>query len=154
MEDGEAVTLVVWAYDSFQIQRALNPFTGKWPRPAQTRSHPLCILNMSESPAPSSFPRTLVTASPPNFTAIVEKALKAYKKKTKQDLTANLLATELQECDSPAAIVAILQDQINQFRQSQSGDERLRKWLSPTINVLYAFSETLGRGVGLVNINR
>jgi hypothetical protein len=89
----------------------------------------------------------------PNFKAIFEKALKVYTKKTKQDLTAHPLATQLQECDSPAAIVTILQDQIDQFRQSQSGDERLQKWLNPTINVLYAFSATLGQGIGIVNIN-
>ena len=97
-------------------------------------------------------PATAASAS--NFNAIFEKALKAYTKKTKQDLTANPLATQLQECNSPEAIMTILQDQIDQFRQSQRGDERLQKWLSPTINVLYAFSETLGRGVGLVYINR
>ena len=110
---------------------------------------------MSESPASSSLPKTPVaTASSSNFTRIFEKALQAYKKKTRQDLTATPLAIQLQECDSPAAIVAILQDQIDQFRQSQRGDERLQKWLGPTINVLYAFSATLGQGVGLVNINR
>ena len=110
---------------------------------------------MSQSPASSSMVKTPATAaSASNFNAIFEKALKAYTKKTKQDLTANPLATQLQECNSPEAIMTILQDQIDQFRQSQRGDERLQKWLSPTINVLYAFSETLGQGVGLVNINR
>jgi hypothetical protein len=91
--------------------------------------------------------------SSPSFKLIFEKALKAYTKKTKQDLTAHPLATQLQGCDSPAAIVIILQDQIDQFRQSQSGDERLQKWLNPTINVLYAFSATLGQGIGMVNNN-
>ena len=110
---------------------------------------------MDQSPASNSMVKTPATAvSASNFNAIFEKALKAYTKKTKQDLTANPLATQLQECNSPEAIMTILQDQIDQFRKSQSGDERLQKWLSPTINVLYAFSETLGRGVGLVNINR
>ncbi|KAH8980416.1 hypothetical protein EDB92DRAFT_1820571 [Lactarius akahatsu] len=59
----------------------------------------------------------------------------------------------LQACDSPAAILTILQEQVDQFKQSRSADERLHKWLDPTINVLYAFSQTLGEGVGLVNIN-
>ena len=95
----------------------------------------------------------VATASSSSFNAIFEKALKAYTKKTNQDLTAHPLATQLHACDSPAAIVTILNDQIDQFRQSQSGDERLQKWLNPTINVLYAFSATLGAGVGLVNIN-
>ena len=34
---------------------------------------------------------------------------------------------------------------------TQDGDEKLTKWLDPTINVMYAFSATLGNGVRLVN---
>jgi len=111
---------------------------------------------MSQFPAPSSFsktPATTLATSSPNFEVIFEKALKEYKKKTKQDLTAHPLAAQLQLCDSPVAILTILQDQIDQFKKSRTGDERLHKWLDPTINVLYAFSQTLGEGIGLVNIN-
>ena len=42
--------------------------------------------------------------------------------------------------------------QSSQFSRT-SGDDRLKKWLIPTINVLYAFSGTLGEGVSLVNID-
>ncbi|KAH9178001.1 hypothetical protein EDB89DRAFT_1819122, partial [Lactarius sanguifluus] len=35
------------------------------------------------------------------------------------------------------------------FDQSQIAYEKLTKWLDPTVNVLYAFSATLGEGVGL-----
>jgi hypothetical protein len=107
---------------------------------------------MSQPPASSSQnPATTVSSS--NFNVIFEKALKAYKIKTKQDLTTHPLASQLKACDSPAAILTILQDQVHQFEQSRSGDERLRRWLDPTINVLYAFSSTLGQGVGLVHIS-
>ncbi|KAI9438464.1 hypothetical protein BJY52DRAFT_547531 [Lactarius psammicola] len=106
---------------------------------------------MSQFPIPSSSSRTPArTASSSNFNAIFEKALKEYRKKTKQDLTTHPLTTQLQACDSPAAILTILQDQVDQFNQSQTGDERLHKWLDPTINVLYAFSQTLSEGIGLV----
>ncbi|KAH9046347.1 hypothetical protein EDB83DRAFT_2317680 [Lactarius deliciosus] len=106
---------------------------------------------MSQPSAPSSSSKTpATTPSTSNFKVIFEKALKEYNKKTKQDLTAHPLATRLQACDSPAAILTILQEQVDQFKQSRSADERLHKWLDPTINVLYAFSQTLGEGVGLV----
>ncbi|KAH9005381.1 hypothetical protein EDB86DRAFT_3239970, partial [Lactarius hatsudake] len=109
---------------------------------------------MSQSSAPSSSSKTpATTPSNSNFKVIFETALKEYNKKTKQDLTALPIATQLQACDSPAAILTILQEQVDQFEQSRSGDEKLRKWLDPTINVLYAFSQTLGEGVGLVIIN-
>ncbi|KAH9002425.1 hypothetical protein EDB86DRAFT_307172 [Lactarius hatsudake] len=90
------------------------------------------------------------TASSSNFKVVFEKALEAYQKTTKQDITVHPLASQLQACDSPAAILTILQDQVDQFIQSRSSDERLRSWLNPTISVLCAFSATLGEGVGLV----
>ncbi|KAN0133554.1 Ankyrin repeat-containing domain protein [Lactarius tabidus] len=104
---------------------------------------------MSLLPASSS--KTPTTATPSsNFNVIFDKALKAYKVKTKQDLATHPLAKQLNLCDSPAAILTILQDQVRHFEKSRSGDERLRRWLGPTINVLYAFTETLGVGVGIV----
>ncbi|KAH9026881.1 hypothetical protein EDB84DRAFT_1677618 [Lactarius hengduanensis] len=87
-----------------------------------------CIMsqNKAQSPAPSSSSKTpATTPSSSNFKA-------------------------LQPCDSPATILTILQEQADQFKQSRSADERLQKWRNPTINVLYAFSQTLGEGIGLV----
>jgi hypothetical protein len=91
------------------------------------------------------------TTSPSsNFQLIINNALKAYEKRTKKDLLAHPLAAQLQPCDSPGAILTILQQQIQEFSQSRANDERWSKWLDPTVNVLYAFSATLGEGVGLV----
>jgi hypothetical protein len=92
------------------------------------------------------------TTSTSNFQAIFSNALKAYERQTNKDLNTHPLAAQLQTCDSPTAILALLQGQVQQFDQSQSGDERLMKWLNPTVNVLYAFSATLGEGVGLVSL--
>lgn len=110
---------------------------------------------MSQSPAPaigpSSKPPTSSTSCS-NFTVIFEKTLKEYKRKTKEDLTAHPLAAQFQACNSTADILAVLQDQVDQFSQSRNSDERLQRWLNPTINVLYAFSDTLGAGISFVNI--
>jgi hypothetical protein len=76
--------------------------------------------------------------------------LDKYKKRTKNDLLAHPLAAQLQSCDSPSAILAILQQQVQGSDQSRSSDERWSRWLDPTINVLYALSSTLGAGAGLV----
>ncbi|KAF8258310.1 hypothetical protein EI94DRAFT_1835096 [Lactarius quietus] len=105
---------------------------------------------MSQSPAVGSSSPPIPTASSSNFNVIFDNALKEYKKKTKQKLTAHPFAAQLDKCDSPAAILAILQDQVDQFNEAQSSDERLQRWLVPTINVLQAFSETLGEGISLV----
>jgi hypothetical protein len=87
-----------------------------------------------------------------NFQLIINNALKAYEKRTKQDLLAHPLASQLQTCDSPAAILAILHQQVKGLDQSRSSDDRLTIWLDPTINVLYTLSATLGDGVGLVSL--
>jgi hypothetical protein len=85
--------------------------------------------------------------------SIFNAALEAYKCKTKRDLASHPLLPTLQSCDSPDAILAVLREQIPAFSQSQNGDDALTKWVTPTVNVLYAFSSTLGQGVGLVNID-
>jgi hypothetical protein len=76
--------------------------------------------------------------------------LNTYKKRTKNDLLAHPLAAQLQSCDSPSAILAVLQQQVQGLDQSQNSDDRWTKWLDPTVNVIYAFSTTIGAGVSLV----
>ncbi|KAF8495911.1 hypothetical protein F5888DRAFT_1840219, partial [Russula emetica] len=85
-----------------------------------------------------------------NFQVIFNNALKAYERRTEKDLLAHPLAAQLQPCDSPSSILIVLQQQVQELNQSQSSDERLTKWLDPTVNVLYTLSETLGEGVSLV----
>jgi hypothetical protein len=87
-----------------------------------------------------------------HFVTIFNAALESYKQKTKKDLASHPLLSSLQSCDSPDAVLAVLRDRIPAFNQSQSGDDRLTKWVSPTVNVLYAFSAAVGQGVGLVCI--
>ena len=89
-----------------------------------------------------------------NFQLIINNALDAYKKRTKNDLLANPLAAKLQSCNTPSAILEVLQQQIQGLDQSQSSDDRWTRWLNPTVNVLFALSATLGEGVGLVCLIR
>jgi fungal STAND N-terminal Goodbye domain len=94
---------------------------------------------------------TSTSASASRFESIFNSALDAYRKRTRQDLASNPLLPSLQSCDSPDAIINLLRDQIPAFSQSQTSDDRVSKWLIPTVNVLYSFSAVLGEGVGLVN---
>ena len=90
------------------------------------------------------------STSSSNFQLIINNALDAYKKRTKNDLLAHPLAVKLQSCNTPSAILAVLQQQFQGLDQSQSNDDRWTRWLDPTVNVLFALSVTLGEGVGLV----
>ena len=92
------------------------------------------------------------SSSSSNFQSVFNAALDAYEKKTKTKLLTHPLAAQLQSCDSPTAILSVLQDLIQQFDRRRSSDERLTSWLNPTVNVLYAFSSTIGQGVGLVSL--
>ena len=92
------------------------------------------------------------STSQSNFVSIFNAALETYKRKTKNDLASHPLLPSLQSCDSPEAILAVLREHIPVLSQSQNGDNGLTKWVAPTVNVLYAFSATIGGGVGLVNI--
>ena len=102
---------------------------------------------MSQTSAPTA------SSSSSRFQAIFQAALKSYQKQTKKDLLSHPLTSQLRDCDSIAAILAILQDQVRQFDKSHSGDERLTKWLGPTVNVLSAFSATVSCGVSLVRLD-
>ena len=95
----------------------------------------------------------MASSSSTNFQSIFNASLHAYDNKTKNKLLDHPLATQLQSCDSPHAILTVLQDLVKQFEQRRTSDERLNNWLDPTVNVLYAFSDTLGEGVGLVSLS-
>jgi hypothetical protein len=94
------------------------------------------------------------SSSSSNYQSVLNAALDAYEKRTKSKLLTHPLAARFQSCDSPTAVLSILQDLIQQFDRRRRSDERLTDWLNPTVNVLYAFSSTLGQGLGFVSINR
>ena len=103
--------------------------------PFMSHTHPIASSSSSQSS---------------NFQLILINALDEYKKRTKKDLLQHPLVTELQSCNSPSAILAVLQRQLQGIDQSRRNDERWTRWLDPTVNVLYTFSGTLGQGVGTV----
>ena len=97
--------------------------------------------------------QTLVTtSSSSNYQTIFDNAIEAYKKKTKKDLRSHPLLTKFETCNSPDAVLTLLREQIPALDQSRNIDDKLTKWLNPTVNVLYTFSGAIGGGIGLVNI--
>jgi hypothetical protein len=91
-------------------------------------------------------------ASRSNYQAIFDSALEAYVKKTGKDLTSDPLLHRLEACNSPDAVLTILRAQILEPGQPQSSCNRLTMWLDPTVNVLNAFSATVGALVGQVSL--
>ncbi|KAH9069615.1 hypothetical protein EDB83DRAFT_440553 [Lactarius deliciosus] len=109
---------------------------------------------MSQSPAPAPFhtpgsrilhPLVPLTISNASLTPLLSRT----RKRPRTILRNTDIFKQLEICDSPAAILAVFQ--ATQFDPSRTtADDKLKKWLVPTINVLYAFSGTLSEGVALV----
>ena len=113
---------------------------------------------LSPSPQPTtpfSVPAVMsqthpATTSSSKFQQIFDNALKEYQRRTKKDLLNHPLADQLQECDTSGGIRAVLQQQVQDLNRSQNADDRLTKWLDPTVNILCSLSDALGEGVSLV----
>jgi len=105
----------------------------------------LCQPNSMSQAAPAP-------SSSSNFLAVFSAALETYEKTTKNKLFTHPFAAQLQSCESPADILSVLQGLVQQVDQNRSNDQGLVNWLGPTVNVLFAFSATLGEGVGLVGL--
>ncbi|KAI0270841.1 hypothetical protein BGY98DRAFT_937383 [Russula aff. rugulosa BPL654] len=86
------------------------------------------------------------TSSSPNFQLVFNNALDTYKKRTKNDLLTHPLVLQLENCTSSSAVLALVHQQLQGL---QTDDDRLTRWLDPTVRVLHAFSGTLGEGVSL-----
>lgn len=98
------------------------------------------------------FHSSLTAIPSPDFQIIINNALKLYKKRTKKDLLSLPLASELQACNSSAAILAVLQQKVQGLEPSRGSDDRHTKWLVPTVKVLCTFSAALEERVGLVSL--
>jgi len=97
-------------------------------------------------------PDACPNASISNFQLVLESALEAYEKKSKSKRLAYSLAAQLQTCDSPDAIISVLNDLIQQIDRRRSSDQRLTTWLGPTVEVLHVFCTTLSEA-DLVRLN-
>lgn len=117
----------------------------------------LCRISLEQyNPSPSPFmSHAYPTASSSsnqvsNFEVIINNALDKYKKRTKKNVLEHPLITELEACNTPSAILSLLQQRV----QSQRRDDRWTRWLDATVNVVYSLSGTLGQGVGMVRFRK
>jgi hypothetical protein len=86
-----------------------------------------------------------------NFTSIFNAASNEYLRVTGKCLDTHPFAAQLDTCRNPEAVSNLLRTQAQAFSKFGKGDEKLMTWLSPTVNILFAFSGTLGEGIGLVS---
>ena len=88
-----------------------------------------------------------------NFAAIFDAASREYKSLTKKDLATHPLAAAIEGYNTPDSILDVFRKQVSAFDNFSKGDDKLMEWLTTVVNILFAFSETLGEGVGLVSLH-
>ena len=81
---------------------------------------------------------------------LITRALADYSKETGIDFSNNPFATALEQSNSPEAILQLLQQRENAFKEYRNVNRRLINCLSPAVKVLQAFSGILGEAVSLV----
>jgi hypothetical protein len=78
-------------------------------------------------------------------------ALGDYTQITGIDLSKSPFAEKLQLSDSPSTIIELLQEREKAFKEYRDGNRSLMTCLSPAVQILHAFSGTLGEAISLVS---
>jgi hypothetical protein len=83
-------------------------------------------------------------------------ALDKYTKQTGKDLRNHPLALKIGQCDSAESILAIFQEQAQEFDEFRNGNSKLIRWLQPVVTGLYTLSTSsaLRGGVNLASPNK
>ena len=132
-------------YEAVLVQ--LVPQTQLYPRPpTKIHQNTIFVTQMSTSS------RTVDTSTS-NFAAIFDAASREYKSLTKKDLATHPLAAAIEGYNSPDAILNVFRKQASAFDKFRKAGDKLMEWLTPIVNILFTFSETLGEGVGLVSLH-
>ena len=94
------------------------------------------------------------TPSSSKYQLVFSNALATYQRKTGKDLESDPLLTRLKCCNSPDTLFVVVREQIPGFDQSGGNDDRVSKWLTPIVNVLYEFSSLISGAVSLVRLTK
>ena len=85
-----------------------------------------------------------------NFQLILD-AVDKYAEKTGIDLKENPFADKIKGCDSPGAVLILLQENTKAFKYYRDKNREFIDCLSPVIQFVHTFSKILGEAAGLVS---
>ena len=88
-----------------------------------------------------------------NLRLILDAADK-YAQQTGIDLKDNPFTDKVKRCDSPSAVLLLLQENLKAFKDYRDKDRKFIECVSPVVQVVHAFSGILGEAVGLVSRNQ
>ncbi|KAF8259818.1 hypothetical protein EI94DRAFT_966096 [Lactarius quietus] len=85
----------------------------------------------------------------PNFQSILD-AVDKYTEQTGINLKENPFADKINTCDSPTAVLVLLQDNLKAFKDFRDQNRKFIDCLSPVVQFVHAFSGILGEAAGLI----
>jgi hypothetical protein len=83
------------------------------------------------------------------FQSILD-AVDKYTEQTGINLNENPFADKIKGCDSPSAVLSLLQENLKAFKGYRDNDRKFIECLSPVVQFVHAFSGILGEAAGLV----
>ena len=85
---------------------------------------------------------------------LIREALDDYADKMKIDLKDNPFAEELKGCNSPDAILKLLEKNKDNFKEYRDKNRKFIDCLDPVVKFVHAFSDVLGEAANLVSAER
>ncbi len=85
-----------------------------------------------------------------NLQSILD-ALDKYTEQTGVNLKDNPFAEHVFHCDSPHAVLQLLQDNVKEFKEYRDKNRKFIDCLNPVVKFVHAFSGVLGEAAGLVS---
>jgi hypothetical protein len=85
-----------------------------------------------------------------NFQSILD-AVDKYAAETGINLKDNPFANKIKDCDSPDAVLLLLQENAKVFKDYRDQNRKFIDCLGPVVQFVHAFSGVLGEAAGLVS---
>ena len=142
-------------HESLYLWRNSVPYKIIWD--SETLSLDLIILVRRSTCIQPNFPRScpalmsFITTSSSNFEFILDAALDSYTKQTGIDLTKHSSADKLQNIHSPEDVIQLLLERETAFKDYRDKYHKLIDSLRPFVQVVHAFSGSVGEAAGLVS---
>ena len=96
---------------------------------------------------------SLSTMSSPNL-KLIRDALDTYAEQMKIDLKDNPFAEQVKGCNSPEAILQLLEKNRDEFKEYRGKNRKFIDCLNPVVKFVHAFSNVLGEATSLVSVDR
>ena len=85
-----------------------------------------------------------------NLQSILDAADK-YAQQTGINLKDNPFIDKVKGCDSPSAVLVLLQENLKAFKDYRDKDRKFIECVSPVVQFVHAFSGILGQAAGMVS---